>query len=80
MELGERLDAWLRLRGFTQKAFAKAVGVSEGAVSAWVNGVSPPNFKNLQAICLVLRVTMAEFHSADLSHVPPKARRQRLAA
>ena len=77
MDLGERIRSWLRIRGMTQKALAKAVGVSPGAVTAWVKGDSPPTMKNLAAVVTALGLSMAEFYGAQPK---PRTRRPRLAA
>ncbi len=79
MELGDRIAAWLRIRGMTQKALAKAVGVTPGAVTAWIKGDpsdrSHPTQKNLERIVATFGLTMAEFYGAM-----PKTKRPGLAA
>lgn len=71
MELGARIKAWLRIRGLTQAALAKAVGVTPAAVTAWVNGESDPTQRNLEAIVQALGLTMAEFYGAPPSSPDP---------
>lgn len=75
MDLGSRISAWLRIRGMTQKALARSVGVTPGAVTAWVKGESSPTQKNLQGVVDALGLSMAEFYGSM-----PKPRRTRLAA
>jgi transcriptional regulator with XRE-family HTH domain len=62
MDLGTRILNWLRAKGLTQKWLASAVGVSIGAVSAWVNNGSPPTQKNLDAIVEALGLTHERFY------------------
>lgn len=62
MELHSRLAAWIRAKGVTQKALAAAVGVSPGAVTAWVKGDSSPTQKHLAAIVSFLEITMEQFY------------------
>jgi transcriptional regulator with XRE-family HTH domain len=79
VDLNSRIDAWRRHRGMTQRALAKAVGVTVGAVNAWVKGLSAPTQKNLQAIVNAFGITMTEFYGANFD-APPRARRTRAAA
>jgi transcriptional regulator with XRE-family HTH domain len=67
MDLGGRISAWLLVRGMTQKALADAVGVSPGAVTAWVKNSSPPTQRNLEKVVEALGVTMAEFYGGSPS-------------
>jgi transcriptional regulator with XRE-family HTH domain len=46
----------------TQKTLASKVGVSPGAVTAWVKGDYAPSHESLEAIVGALRVSMAEFY------------------
>jgi len=47
-------------KGMTQEQFAKAVGVTQGAVAQWENGITHPSFEKLAKIAETLGVTVDE--------------------
>lgn len=69
MELGDRISAWLRAKGMTQKALAIAINVSPGAVTAWVHNENAPTNANLESIAKALGLTMEKFYG----RLPKKA-------
>ena len=75
MDLGLRIREWLRVTGLTQKDLAARVGVSPGAVSAWVNGDSAPTHKNLELIVGAFGISIVDFYGRI-----PKTRRTKAAA
>jgi len=47
-------------KGMTQEQFAKLVGVTQGAVAQWENGLTHPSFDKLMKIADVLEVPLDE--------------------
>lgn len=47
-------------KGMTQEQFAKLVGVTQGAVAQWENGLTHPSFDKLMRIADVLEVPLDE--------------------
>lgn len=47
-------------KGMTQEQFAKLVGVTQGAVAQWENGLTHPSFDKLMRIADVLGVPLDE--------------------
>ena len=47
-------------KGLTQEQFAKLVGVTQGAVAQWENGMTHPSFDKLIMIADVLEVPLDE--------------------
>lgn len=47
-------------KGLTQEQFAKLVGVTQGAVAQWENGLTHPSFDKLMKIADVLEVPLDE--------------------
>lgn len=43
----EKLRSWLRDQALSQAQLAKRIGVTEGAISQWLNGYSRPSLDNL---------------------------------
>lgn len=46
--------------GLTQEQLAKALGVTQGAVAQWENGISHPAFEKLPQVASVLNMTIDE--------------------
>ena len=57
---GEWLDDRLRARGWSQTAFAEAVGVARQTVNSWTNDVKPPRRRAARDIAKVLEVDVNE--------------------
>lgn len=47
-------------RNMSQKALAEAIGVTQGAVSAWEVGFWTPTIENLKQLAVVLNCTVDE--------------------
>lgn len=82
MELGSRILAWLKLRNQTQKWLADKVGVSPGAVTAWVKPSTDPDSaaptnENLVKVVEALGLTMVEFYGGVPDKTPPPAKRSK---
>ena len=58
-----RLKGMRITEGFTQMEFAKALGVTQTAVSAWETGRVVPNTKNIKKIAEVLDKPVGEIFS-----------------
>jgi transcriptional regulator with XRE-family HTH domain len=56
----ERLRTWLADTETTQLEFAKAIGVSQPAVSDWLNGHTSPTAAKLRAIAAHTGVSIDE--------------------
>jgi transcriptional regulator with XRE-family HTH domain len=68
-----QLKDWLERRGITQYQLAKALGLSQPSVNAWVNGRNRkgervtvyPDYDSLEKICLFLDVPASEMIAFD---------------
>lgn len=49
-----------QLKGITQEQLAKMLGITQGAVAQWENGLTHPAFDKLQTVASVLGVTVDE--------------------
>jgi transcriptional regulator with XRE-family HTH domain len=56
---GENLSLWLQRRKLKQVELARFVGVSEAAVSRWVDGRSLPTCETLDKISLALEIPVS---------------------
>ncbi len=56
----ERLKELRAERGISQVALAQGIGVSNGIISLWENGLRDPTLTNLLAIAEVLGVSLDE--------------------
>jgi transcriptional regulator with XRE-family HTH domain len=61
MELGSRIAAWRKARGWSQRQLAEAVGVTVSAVSYWESGTTKPS-RHLEKVVAAFGVEMAEFY------------------
>jgi len=46
----DKIRSWLKDKDQTQAQLAKSVGVTEGAISQWLNGHSRPSLDNIRAL------------------------------
>lgn len=58
VDFGARLDALLKERGLTQKAFGRRMGVAQAYVSKWINGEKNPGIEYAVRIAEALDVSM----------------------
>lgn len=58
MTFGERLDTAIRDRGLKQRAFAKAIGVSEVSVSRYISGERIPKLNMVVKMADILGVSI----------------------
>ena len=65
--LGARLRKYRENRGLTQKRFAELIGVSNGRVSNWEQGINRPDADILADICRILEVSPSELLDVKLS-------------
>lgn len=72
---GQRLLAAIRRKGLTQRSFAKKVGVTEGAVSRWVNGETDTDLHHLPRIASILDISLDWLLGATDVPPPPEAPR-----
>lgn len=73
MELGARIEAWLKAKGKTRRELATFCDVTLSAVCLWLGKGDKhvsPSHKNLQKIVEFLGVSLAEFYGRV-----PKAKR-----
>lgn len=54
----KNLSRLMRQKGYTQLSFAKAIGVSQGAISMYVREKSTPGARELQLMADLLEVSM----------------------
>ena len=57
--IGARIRKYRENRGLTQKKFAQLIGVSNGRVSNWEQGINRPDADILADICKILDVTLS---------------------
>ena len=68
----------LRRRNYlNQTAFAKRIGVSQGAVSQWENNLTRPNLDQLKAISDEFNISIDDLLSGDPEPVTPTGPRTR---
>ncbi len=67
--LGETLKTSLRVRNLTQERLAEAVGVTPGAVSAWVHGASAPEPDRFAKVCAYLDMSASELAETGITSV-----------
>ena len=49
-----------KAKGMTQEQLAKLLGITQGAVAQWENGLTHPSFQMLQKVASALGVTVDE--------------------
>lgn len=57
MAIRKNIEALLELNNIGQESFARTIGVSQGAVSQWLNGRSGLTPKSIKAICKAYNLT-----------------------
>ena len=65
-QIGARIRKYRENRGLTQKKFADLIGVSNGRVSNWEQGINRPDADILADICRVLEVSPSELLDVKL--------------
>lgn len=65
-QIGARIRKYRENRGLTQKSFAELIGVSNGRVSNWEQGINRPDADILADICRVLEVSPSELLDVKL--------------
>src|SRR4051812_38311117 len=61
MEIGELIRVERNKRGWSQRALAKALGISGGAVAQWELGTSRPTLARVIDICSVFGISATSF-------------------
>lgn len=59
----KKLKSLLSIKGFSQKALADASGLTQGAISKYLNGHQEPKSRELYSISKVLNVSMESWFS-----------------
>jgi transcriptional regulator with XRE-family HTH domain len=67
MNIGHRIKELMESRGLIQKDFARKIGVSVQAVSAWETGVRNPNATQRQKLCEFFGISEPELFGGRLS-------------
>lgn len=64
MDLGTRIAAWRRAKGYSQTQLAEKIGVTVAAVSYWEGGEkqTSPTHEHLEAVVAALGITMERFY------------------
>ena len=65
MDLGEKLVALRKQKGWTQEEMAESLFVSRTAISKWESGRGYPNIDSLKAIAKLFSVSIDELLSSD---------------
>jgi len=68
--IGARLTLIREIAALTQAQLGRAIGVSQGTVSAFESGARPPGLKSGHAICDALGVTLDYIYRGDTSGLP----------
>ena len=58
---GDVLKQIMTEKGYNQKTLATACGLTEAAMSRYINNTREPNFKTLKRLCKVLNVSADYF-------------------
>jgi transcriptional regulator with XRE-family HTH domain len=66
-KIGGRLRKYREAQGLNQKEFAERIGVGNGRVSNWEQGINRPDVDLLAKICEVLNVSPSELLDIRLS-------------
>lgn len=59
-EIGSKIRYYRELRGLNQKELAKRIGVSNGRISNWEQGINRPDADILVLLCQALEVSADE--------------------
>jgi len=65
-KIGVRLRSYREAQGLSQKEFASRIGVGNGRVSNWEQGINRPDVDILAKICEVLNVPPSELLDIQL--------------
>lgn len=66
-EIGKRIRKYREERGFSQKVLAEKIGVSNGRVSNWEQGLNRPDADILAKLCQALEVSPSSLLGVTLS-------------
>lgn len=61
MDVSDRIRSLIKEKGFTQKAFAEKVGLSQSFISALSSNRKSPNLETLELICDALGISLSDF-------------------
>lgn len=59
-ELGEKIRAFTEKKELKQYQLAEIAGISNGAMSKWINGQSSPELLNVLKICQYFNITIED--------------------
>ena len=68
-EFGEKLRTFIAEKNLEQYQLAEIAGISNGAMSKWVNGQSNPKLFNILNICKFFNITMEEMLGLKKEHI-----------
>ena len=57
-----------KAQGMTQEQLAKLIGVTQGAISQWEEGLTHPAFSKLRKLATALGVTMDDLIGEEVEH------------
>lgn len=66
-EIGNRIRKYRKSLGISQKQLAEQIGVSNGCVSNWEQGINRPDADMLAELCHVLKVSPSSLLGLKLS-------------
>lgn len=66
-EIGARIRKYREDRGLSQKELAEKIGISNGRLSNWEQGINRPNADIIAVICKALDVSASELLDVRLS-------------
>lgn len=66
-EIGSRIRKFRKARNLSQKELAQRIGVSNGRVSNWEQGLNRPDADMIVDICMALTVSPSELLNVHLS-------------
>jgi transcriptional regulator with XRE-family HTH domain len=76
MDVGQRIDAWCKLKSVDHHALAEMVGVTYAAVYQWVTSRTDPSLSMLEKVVGAFDLTMEEFYGP----LPSKVKKARKAS
>ena len=75
INVGERIKELRKLKNITTTLLADKIGVTQSFISAIENGNKKCSLETLNAICIILNVSLSDFFQEDTSKLNPNIQR-----
>lgn len=66
IKIGKFISSKRKEKNITQSKLAEMLGISDGAISEWENGVSLPDVSNMVDLCKILGITINDLFSGEV--------------